>query len=165
MYFLAKQRDTIARTLEPTREQDSRNVLGPSKDHRPCCWVPVHGRRYSIKFSLRRYCGAKVHAGNLGVDAGRTWLGSPVYVLFKHDSESIRDCFSCGEIQSAYMCLSIHHIPKAQVSVTGVKSVQEELLLGQRGPFAIAITTSSKLWGSTADVTQSSFRIDFSRWC
>ena len=38
--------------------------------------------------------------------------------------------------------------------------MQEELLLGQRGPFAIAITTSSKLWGSTADVTQSSFRID-----
>ena len=40
--FLARQRDTIARTLEPTREQDSRNVLGPTKDHRPCCWVPVH---------------------------------------------------------------------------------------------------------------------------
>ena len=91
MYFLAKQRDTIARTLEPTREQDSRNVLGPTKDHRPCCWVPVHGRYYSIKFSHRRWCGAKVQAGNQSV-AGRTLLGDPVHVLLKHDNESIRDC-------------------------------------------------------------------------
>ena len=31
MYILAKQRDTIARTLEPTKERDSRNVSGPSQ--------------------------------------------------------------------------------------------------------------------------------------
>ena len=37
MYFLARQRETIARTLEPTRELDSRNVSGPLTDHRPCC--------------------------------------------------------------------------------------------------------------------------------
>ena len=35
--FSGQQRDTIARTLEPTRKQDSRNVLGPITDHRPCC--------------------------------------------------------------------------------------------------------------------------------
>jgi hypothetical protein len=44
MYFLAKQREPIARTMEPTREQDSRNVLGPSKDHRPCCRVMKYGQ-------------------------------------------------------------------------------------------------------------------------
>ena len=37
MYFLARQRETIARTLEPTRELDSRNVSGPLTDRRPCC--------------------------------------------------------------------------------------------------------------------------------
>ena len=37
MYILAKQRDTIARTLEPTKEQDSRNVSGPLTDRRPSC--------------------------------------------------------------------------------------------------------------------------------
>ena len=37
MYILAKQRDTIARTLEPTKERDSRNVSGPLTDRRPSC--------------------------------------------------------------------------------------------------------------------------------
>ena len=37
MYILAKQRDTIARTLEPTKELDSRNVSGPLTDRRPSC--------------------------------------------------------------------------------------------------------------------------------
>merc|ERR1711888_51443 len=37
MYFLARPRETIARTLEPTTELDSRNVSGPLTDRRPCC--------------------------------------------------------------------------------------------------------------------------------
>ena len=54
MYILAKQRDTIARTLEPTKERDSRNVSGPLTDRRPSC-----------RDLYSRTCGLRLVAGLL----------------------------------------------------------------------------------------------------
>ena len=55
MYFLARQRDTIARTLEPTKSQDSRNVYGPQKDHRPNCPVRPSSRFRHRSCNSRTY--------------------------------------------------------------------------------------------------------------
>ena len=74
MYFLARQRETIARTLEPTRELDSRNVSGPLTDRRPCCRDHTLSSRSLGFMSMRMTQSMEVSILNILSIHTWTWL-------------------------------------------------------------------------------------------
>ena len=88
MYFLARQRETIARTLEPTRELDSRNVSGPLTDRRPCCRDHTLSSRslgfmsMQVTQSLGFDAGDKKHGGLNSEHPEHTYLNMATTFLF-----------------------------------------------------------------------------------
>jgi len=79
MYFLARPRETIARTLEPTTKLDSRNVSGPLTDRRPCCRDhAVTKFKQAISSSWRYSYWPYIHSNKTVLTTRLNWLVLPL---------------------------------------------------------------------------------------